>query len=323
MPVNFTFRRLEYFVVVGEEGSIAGAAEKLKVSPPSISTALVQLEDEFRTQLFVRHHAHGMSLTSGGRRLFHEAKKLLHHADNLRNIAADLSECISGELHIGCLQTVAPVLLPFLRRRFEEDFPEVQIRQWENHHAALLQGLLDAEMDLCITYDYDLALPPDIEFLPLADMPAYVMLAAAHPLAKRPFIVPADLAAQPFILLDLPFSAKYFLSLFERAGVAPTIVARSKDMALVRSMVANGFGYSLGNIRSPFDFAADGEPIVQVPLKGGLRPLRLGLASYRANYEKRAATAFREYCLSMAGKGRLPGVVGDAGAGKRKAAGKR
>ena len=33
MPIRFTLRQLEYFVAVGETGSISHAAEKMNVSP--------------------------------------------------------------------------------------------------------------------------------------------------------------------------------------------------------------------------------------------------------------------------------------------------
>ena len=61
--IGFTFRQLEYFVAAGEAGSITGAAEKISISPPSISMAVSSLEREFGVQLFVRHHAQRLSLT--------------------------------------------------------------------------------------------------------------------------------------------------------------------------------------------------------------------------------------------------------------------
>ena len=54
MPLRFTLRQLEYLVAVGECGSISQAAEKLSVSPPSISTSIAQLEAEFGFPFFVR-----------------------------------------------------------------------------------------------------------------------------------------------------------------------------------------------------------------------------------------------------------------------------
>lgn len=67
MPLRITLRQLEYFVAVGECGSIAQAAERLNISSPSISTAISQLEAEFGLQLFIRRHAYGLSLTQGER----------------------------------------------------------------------------------------------------------------------------------------------------------------------------------------------------------------------------------------------------------------
>ena len=68
MALRFTLRQLEYFIAVGDAGSITQAAAKVNVSPPSISTAISQLEDEFGLSLFVRKHAHGLSLTPAERR---------------------------------------------------------------------------------------------------------------------------------------------------------------------------------------------------------------------------------------------------------------
>ena len=51
MPLRFTLRQLEYLVAVGEAGSIAVAAERVNVSSPSISAAIVQLE----VRAFVEH----------------------------------------------------------------------------------------------------------------------------------------------------------------------------------------------------------------------------------------------------------------------------
>ena len=67
MTLRFTFRQLEYFIAVGELGSIAKAAESIHVSSPSISAAISQLENEFGIPL-VRKHAHGLALTQAGKR---------------------------------------------------------------------------------------------------------------------------------------------------------------------------------------------------------------------------------------------------------------
>ena len=75
MALRFTLRQLEYFVTVGELGSIAQASEQVNVSSPSISAAISQLEEEFGLPLFVRKHAHVLSLTQAGRQFWFRPAK--------------------------------------------------------------------------------------------------------------------------------------------------------------------------------------------------------------------------------------------------------
>jgi DNA-binding transcriptional LysR family regulator len=77
MNQRITFRQLEYLVAVGELGSITAASDHLNVSSPSISTAISQLEDDLKIQMFVRRHARGLTLTTSGKRLVEEAKGIL------------------------------------------------------------------------------------------------------------------------------------------------------------------------------------------------------------------------------------------------------
>lgn len=94
--VQFTLKQLSYFVAAGEAGSILRAAENIHVSQPSISNAIAHLEDVFQLQLFIRHHAQGMSLTTAGSLLMDKAKALLRDADELKSFAGKLSDQVFG-----------------------------------------------------------------------------------------------------------------------------------------------------------------------------------------------------------------------------------
>jgi len=48
-------------VAAAEAGTITGAARALNISQPSVSAAIAELEASFDLQLFVRHHAQGLS----------------------------------------------------------------------------------------------------------------------------------------------------------------------------------------------------------------------------------------------------------------------
>jgi DNA-binding transcriptional LysR family regulator len=294
MPLRFTLRQLEYFVAVGEAGSIAKAAEQVNVSPPSISASIAQLEAEFGIQLFVRKHSHGLSLTAGGRVFLKEAARLLANADALHDVAGDIAEKVRGPLAIGCLLTFAQIILPTLRRRFEESYPEVRVRQFERNHSQLLEMLRRGEIDAALTYDLDFS--QEMTFEPLIQLPAYVMLPAAHALAGRAAISPEELVDEPMVLLDLPISREYFLSAFQQKGLRPNIVESTGDIALMRSMVANGFGYGIANMRPLNTRAPDGKPLVFVPLAGDLRPLTMGIALPTSEHRTQTVQAFIGHC---------------------------
>ena len=307
MPIRYSLRQLEYFTAVGELGSIAQAAEQINVSAPSISASISQLEAEFGVQLFVRRHAHGLTLSPIGRELHEKAKQLLQDAAALGDAARDLAETLSGTLSIGCMLTIAPLMLPEIRRAFADRYPDVQVKQIEGDQLMLIQRLKRAEVDVCLTYD--LEIPNDVDFEPLAKLPAYAMLPASHRFAKQAHVSPEELAGEPMVLLDLPASADYFLSVFSKSGLKPMIAERTRDMALLRSMVANGFGYALANIRPRTEMSPDGKPLKFVPLSGGLRALRLGVATARSPHKSRLLHAFEALCRELITTREAPGLI--------------
>ena len=304
MALRYTLRQLEYLVAVGQAGSITLAAEGLNVSAPSISTAIAQLEAEFGLPLFVRKHAHGMSPTQSGREIIREAALALAAAGRLTELAAQYRGTVKGRLNIGCLLTFAQVLVPQLRRSFISRYPEVEFHQTESHQAALIEGLRDATLDVALTYD--LSLPADLEFIELASLPPFVMLPSAHPLAGRPALTVAELIEQPFVLLDLPLSVDYFLSFFEKASLKPRIAERSRDMAVVQSLVANDFGYSIVNFRPLTNRAPDGKPLSFVPLTGQVKPMRMGLLCAQGSRASLTIRAFIDHALET-----IPDILPD------------
>lgn len=275
MQLRYTLRQLEYFVAVGETGSVTAASHQVNVSAPSISAGVSQLEEELGVKLFLRHHAQGLTPTLAGKELLAQAKLVLREAATLRDLSGDLSGSIRGPLAIGCLSTFAQIVLPGLRRSFVEQYNDVRIRQVEADQSELFGLLRQGKIDLALTYDLDL--PRDLIFFPIVELPPLVALSESHPLAHLSAVSIEELAPFPMVLLDLPHSADYFLSFFIAAGLRATITERTRDMAVMRGLVANGFGYSIVNIRPMNDLAPDGKPMRFISLTGNPRPMKMGL----------------------------------------------
>lgn len=307
MALRFTLRQLEYFLAVGEAGSITVASERVNVSPPSISAAISQLENEFGIQLFIRQHAQGLSLTPGGRQFLVQAKNVLDQAEILHELASDVAGRPSGPISIGCLVTLAPLILPALRKGFETAFAETRVSQAVAHQAGLLERLRRAEVDVALTYD--LEIPPDVEFEPLAALPPYAMVAADHRWAAQRSITLEDLSCEPMVLLDLPISRDYFLSMFQTRGLRPLIAERTSEMPILFSLVANGYGYTLANIRPRTSLAPDGRELRCIAIDGDFRPMILGLATMRSERKSRILAAFREHCRTSIDDRNIPGMA--------------
>ncbi len=227
-PLRYSLRQLRYFVVTAEALSFTAAAKRLHISQPSISTALADLEVSFGVQLFIRHHASGLSLTQAGRDLLGQARNLLKIAEELQTTAKEMDGGMTGAIALGCLVSLAPPLMPGLISRFTGENAGISFRTVEAHQDGLLRGLHDGSLDIALTYSLDLT--EDIAFTPLLSLPPYAILPRTHRLARARKVSLADLLPEPYVMLDLPHSREYFAALFDAVatGRCPRFVRRSQ-----------------------------------------------------------------------------------------------
>ncbi len=305
--MRFTLKHLEYFVAAAESGSIKLASERINISQPSISSAISHLEKELNLQLFVRHHAQGVALTRSGKRMMREAKLLLRQAEGLYNVAGELRDEVRGRLSIGCMVTLAPMIIPELGHSFTKAHPDVELALSEGSHEQLLTSLREVEIDAAISYD--LEFPDDVTFEPLASLPPQVLLAADHPLAGRNQISLEDLEHEPMILLDLPYSRQYFFSLFQGCDITPNVYAHSGNQEVVRTMVANGYGFTIANVRPKNLTALDGRQLTSVRLAGEHQPMTIGVATLSQEFKPRLQEAFEQHCRETISKDHIPGMA--------------
>jgi len=239
----FTLKQLRYFVAAAENGSLTAAAEKLRIAQPSLSAAIGQLEEHFGLQLFLRYRARGLSLTPSGRDFLADARRLVDHAEEIELGARNLGESLEGVLQVGCFTTLAPVFLPRLLNGFAIDTPSTTVEFREAPLDVLQEDLLAGTCEIALTYDLDLS--NRLDKVLLTEVPPYVLLAADHPLAKRRRLDLRVLSQEPMVLLDLPHSREYFRSIFLAAGVEPNVRHRTRNVEMLRGLVANGDCFSL------------------------------------------------------------------------------
>jgi DNA-binding transcriptional LysR family regulator len=311
---RFTLRQLEYFVAVADAGTVTAAAQRMHLSQSAMSTALADLERAFGVQLLVRHHARGVTLTESGDQLLLAARELLRQADDLDSSAHALGEGVGGQITIGCFAILAPYLLPPLLAAVEKDLPGLELVPVEETLDALDSGLRGGRFELALTYD--LGLGDGIARTELFGIRPHALLPASHRLADSDAVGLAELADEPFVLLDLPHSRDYFGAAFTSAGVKPQVRYRTRSAETARALVGRGLGWSLLNLRPATSESVEGRPVVIKELTDAVPALTVVLAKRLDGRLTRRAAAVEAVAITvLAGPGSGGGVVDDVGKG--------
>jgi DNA-binding transcriptional LysR family regulator len=291
---NFTLTQLRYFVAVSEAGGITEAAKTLLVAQSAVSVAITNLEKVLGVQLFIRSHAKGVSLTGAGKSFLISAREVMGHALELNDFGRDLGNSLTGDLNLGCFAFIAPFFLPAVLTQFTKAHPHVHLSIIEDNLDGVQRSLLSGMCDLAFLYDVNLS--PKLDKETVATYPPYVLLPAGHRLAGKEHLSVADLQYDPLILVDLPNSRDYALSLARLSGVEQNIAFRAGSFEMVRGLVGHGHGYSILNQRPLIEQTYDGKRLVTRELAGDLPPTSLVLAHVKGARRSRRAQAFAEVC---------------------------
>ncbi|MFC4784866.1 LysR family transcriptional regulator [Nocardioides sp. MAHUQ-72] len=241
-------RRLELLLQLSRLGSMRAVADVTGVTTSSVSQQIAALAQEAGTAL-LEHEGRGVRLTPAGRRLADHAVHVLAALDAAR---ADLDPGATprGTLRVAAFATaIREVVLP-VRRRLAVDSPEVHLRIHEHEPAEALELLDGDEVDLAMTYDYNLA-------------PTRFDAAFVHqPLGVTPWGLGVPSADKPETGSSLVAFRRYrdhdwivnsrntadeevVRTVASLAGFEPRVVHRADSLELVQDMIVEGLGVGL------------------------------------------------------------------------------
>ena len=271
--MDIPIRVLRYFAAAARQGSITAAAESLNISQPSVSAAINRVEADLKVQAFIRRPSQGLRLTPAGERVYEEVRQLLAQVDAFHDSVGSLSSDLSGEISVACFVNLAPMIMAGLLGSFRRRYPTIRVAFTELNHSDLVAGVMDGSYEIAI--GFDLETPQDVEVEYLSEHAPQFVLPPDHPFAGRADIHMAELIAEPYILMDLPYTNTYFLSLFAALDLRPEVAYRARSFEMVRCLVGAGHGYGLLNIFPKVDRTYEGDPVVAVPVADAVRPLKL------------------------------------------------
>jgi len=119
-------RDLHVFFTVAQCGSMAKAARQLRVSQPAISEIIADLEHALRVRLLDRQ-PQGVEPTMYGNAVL---KRSIAVFDELKQSVRDvefLSDPTTGELRIGCVESLSATIVPQILLQFSKQYPRVVV----------------------------------------------------------------------------------------------------------------------------------------------------------------------------------------------------
>ena len=229
-------RVLKYFVTVAHEECITTAADKLKLTQPTLSRQLKELENEFGTQLFIRgSRSRCITLTPKGIILKRRAEELLALAEKTcQELSADPE--ISGTVYMGLAETQAVRSIGMACRLVREKYPKVDFNLYSSDSCEVREGLEKGVLDFglfCVETELK-----DYETLKIPYKNHWgVYVRHDSPLSRLKKVRPEDLVNTPLMLSAQGGSRKiisqWFGSLWDSVNIAAwfNLIYNSSEMA--------------------------------------------------------------------------------------------
>ncbi|GAA6527735.1 LysR family transcriptional regulator [Intrasporangium sp. DVR] len=124
--MSLTLRQLEIFQAVAGELHFGRAADRLRLSQPTVSKELARLERALGVELFHRSSG-GTVLTPDGAELLQRAERVLEAAAELDRTAAAVRRRRTTEVRVAASPSVVNRLMPQVLRQLEHQHPDVHV----------------------------------------------------------------------------------------------------------------------------------------------------------------------------------------------------
>jgi len=237
------YHHLRYFWTVAKEGGLRQAAERLRVSQPSISAQIRELEDALGEKLF-RRQGRANVLTDAG-------QIALRYADEIFNLGGELTKAVKQSpsaqvlrLHVGVADAVPKLVTNEILKPVFDMTQHIHVICREGKAAELIAHLAAHRLDIVLAdepassshqgrvYNHHLG-ESGVTFCAERKMAAALKRGFPKSLHLARALLPAETTALRRSL------EKWFRVI----GVRPQVVADFEDAALMKVVAAEGNGF--------------------------------------------------------------------------------
>src|SRR3954454_10691289 len=232
-------RQMEAFKTLMLAGSVTAAGELLKLSQPTISKLIAQIESQTKLQLFDR--ARGRLVpTLEAHSLLKNVEKALNALEEVGRSATQLARTHTGGVRIACIPSIGTGFMPNAIASFIKTNPKTKATLYVRSSNYVVERVSGKLADLGLVSEGVDAMGADsIRFQELPG--AICVLAPSHPLRRKRFLQPKDFEGEPFVTVgrDKPF--RYLIDrAFVEAGVNRNIVVEATYFGAAYALAAAG-----------------------------------------------------------------------------------
>ncbi|WP_047151142.1 LysR family transcriptional regulator [Aneurinibacillus tyrosinisolvens] len=246
---------LKTFVTVVEEKSFTRAGEKLRLSQPSVSLHIKNLESEFQAKLIDRSPKH-LYITAAGEMLYERAKQMLNLYEKAREDLYTHQHTIKGKLHIGASYTIGEYILPRLLAAFSHEYPEAEVEVTVGNTESIARAVKLLQMDVGLiegqTNDKDLQITPFMQDEMVLVVPTN------HPLAAFKMIDADKLHDCTWIVREEGSGTRVYTDyVIENFGLRVKKMVTFSSNQAVKEAVAAGLGVTVLSdwaVRKPLQY---------------------------------------------------------------------
>ncbi len=238
-----TLRQLRTFKAVADLNSFSLAAQQLRLSQPSVSYQVKELEEALGVPLLDRLGKR-VQLTEAGSILYGYTRRTLDILDEAALELEELRGIRRGNLRVGASTTVGIYILPAALGAFKKLHPGVVISLEIGTRARVQEQVLNNELDLAVVgpalKDADLAI------LPFLTDELIVVAPSSHKLTEKRALSLKDLSDQPFVMREPASGSRWSLEKAARkAGAKLNVAMELGSNGAIKHAVESGLGLAV------------------------------------------------------------------------------